>query len=73
MILNFEDISQVERTPEAFRRRMADNLYYTRGQAIYTASPFDLYMALSITVRDYMMYYWQKNVTAYWEQNPKLV
>jgi glycogen phosphorylase len=73
MIMNFENITPVGRTPEAFRRALADNLYYTRGQAIHTASKHDLYMALSYTIRDYMMYYWQKNVNAYFEQNPKFV
>lgn len=73
MIVNFDNITLVGRTPEAFKRALADNLYYTRGQAIHTASEHDLYMALSYTVRDYMMYYWQKNVNAYWEQNPKFV
>lgn len=73
MITNFENISTVTLTQEAFKQALADNLYYSRGQAIHTASNHDLYMALALTVRDYMMYYWQKNVTAYWEQNPKFV
>jgi glycogen phosphorylase len=73
MIMNFENITPVGRTLEAFKRALADNLYYTRGQAIHTASKHDLYMALSHTVRDYMMFYWQKNVNAYFEQNPKFV
>lgn len=73
MSTHFENITPVQHSQDAFTQALVDNLYYTRGQAIYTASSHDLYMALSYTVRDYMMYYWQKNVDAYWEQNPKFV
>ena len=73
MISNFDNISSVELTQEAFAQAFRDNLYYTRGQAIYTATAHDLYIALSVTVRDYMMYYWQQNVDCYFRQNPKFV
>ncbi len=73
MIANFDNITAVEHSQEAFAQAFADNLYYTRGQAIYTATRHDLYMALSHTVRDYMMFNWQKNVEAYFRQNPKFV
>ena len=73
MISNFDNISSVELTQEAFAQAFRDNLYYTRGQAIYTATATDLYTALAITVRDYMMYYWQQNVDCYFRQNPKFV
>ncbi len=73
MIANFENISSMTLTQEAFAQAFRDNLYYTRGQAIYTATTHDLYMALSVTVRDYMMYYWQQNVDCYFRQNPKFV
>lgn len=66
-------ITQLERTPEAFKRALVDNLYYTRGQAVYTASATDIYMALAYTIRNYLIYDWQTNVDAYWEQNPKFV
>ena len=73
MISNFDNISSVELTQEAFAQAFRDNLYYTRGQAIYTATANDLYTALAITVRDYMMYFWQQNVDCYFRQNPKFV
>ena len=73
MIANFDNITPVQNTQEAFAQAFADNLYYTSGQAIYTATSHDLYMALSHTVRDYMMFNWQKNVDAYFRQNPKFV
>ncbi|MCY3834776.1 MAG: glycogen/starch/alpha-glucan phosphorylase [Chloroflexi bacterium] len=73
MIANFENITEVKHSQEAFDQAFRDNLYYTRGQAIYTATQHDLYFALAHTVRDYMMYYWQQNVDCYFRQNPKFV
>ena len=73
VIANFENITEVEQTQEAFAQAFRDNLYYTRGQAIYTATRHDLYVALAHTVRDYMMYNWQQNVDCYFRQNPKFV
>ena len=73
VISNFANISPVAHNSEAFDQEFHDNLYYTRGQAIFTASKHDLYMALAYTVRDYMMFHWQQNVHAYFRQNPKFV
>ena len=73
MIAHFDNITPVEYSPKAFDQEFHDNLYYTRGQAIYTASKHDLFMALAHTVRDYMMYNWQRNVHCYFRQNPKFV
>lgn len=73
MIANFENITEVQHTQQAFDQAFRDNLYYTRGQAIYTATEHDLYEALANTVRDYMMYNWQQNVDCYYRQNPKFV
>ena len=73
MVANFENITPVEHSQEGFAQAFANNLYYTRGQAIYTATNHDLYQALAHTVRDYMMFNWQKNVDAYFRQNPKFV
>ena len=72
-IANFENITRVEHSQEAFAQAFRDNLYYTRGQAIYTATNHDLFVALAHTVRDYMMYNWQQNVDCYFRQNPKFV
>ncbi len=73
MIANFENITEVKHSQKAFDQAFRDNLYYTRGQAIYTATEHDLYVALAHTVRDYMMYNWQQNVDCYFRQNPKFV
>ena len=43
------------RTVAAFKQALADNLYYTRGQAAPTATPKDVYAALAYTVRDYLV------------------
>ncbi|MBN1220787.1 MAG: glycogen/starch/alpha-glucan phosphorylase [Anaerolineae bacterium] len=61
------------KTAEAFEKALADNLYYTRGQAIYTASPYDVYTTLAYTIRDYLMERWRKTVDTYFETNPKFV
>ncbi len=73
MVAYFDNITPVEHSQEKFAQAFVDNLYYTRGQAIYTATRNDLYMALAHTVRDYMMFNWQQNVDAYFRQNPKFV
>lgn len=65
--------SRTERTVAAFKGAIADHLYYTRGQGVYTASLNDIYVTLAYTVRDFLMEHWQKNVEAYFEQNPKFV
>ncbi|NTU64819.1 MAG: glycogen/starch/alpha-glucan phosphorylase, partial [Chloroflexi bacterium] len=61
------------RTVEAFKQALADNLYYTRGQAAPTASPQDVYAALAYTVRDYLVDRWQRTVAAYSQNTPKFV
>ncbi len=73
MQITAQNITPIERTPEGFKRALIDNLYYSRGQAAHSASLNDIYMALAHTIRNYMMMEWQKNVNAYWEQNPKFV
>ena len=73
MIAEFQNITEMKHSQKAFDQAFRDNLYYTSGQAIYTASRHDLYFALAHTVRDYMMYNWQQNVDCYFRQNPKFV
>jgi starch phosphorylase len=50
-------------TPEAFKRDLVDNLYYTRGQGAHTASPHDVYLALAYTVRDYLVDRYRQTVS----------
>jgi len=61
------------RTVADFKQALADNLYYTRGQAAPTASPQDVYAALAFTVRDYLVDRWQRTVDTYVEHTPKFV
>ncbi len=61
------------RTVADFKQALADNLYYTRGQAAPTASPQDVYAALAFTVRDYLVDRWQRTVAAYSQTSPKFV
>lgn len=61
------------RTVEAFRQALADNLYYTRGQAIYGATLNDIYVALCYTVRDHLIGRWQSTVEAYHKADTRIV
>ncbi len=61
------------RTVEGFKQAIVKNLYYTRGQAAHTASPNDVYSALSFTIRDYLVERWRKTVDRYYKSRPKFV
>lgn len=58
---------------EAFERRVLDNMYHMHGQAVQTASMQDVYMALSYTVRDYLIERWRATTQARYDANPKFV
>ncbi len=58
---------------EVFKQSFENNLYYSRGQAVQSASVHDRYMALSYTVRDYLIDRWRKTVDTYYQTNPKFV
>jgi glycogen phosphorylase len=60
-------------TVAAFKKALIDNLYYERGQAAYSASQMDVYMALALTVRDYLMDRWRSSIDAYVKTTPKFV
>jgi starch phosphorylase len=60
-------------TEEAFSRALRDNLYYTRGSSVQSASKYDVYMALAYTVRDYLMDRWRRTANTYYSSNPKFV
>jgi starch phosphorylase len=61
------------RTVADFKQALADNLYYTRGQAAPTATLEDVYAALAYTVRDYLVDRWQRTVATYLQGRPKFV
>jgi starch phosphorylase len=60
-------------TVAAFKKALIDNLYYERGQAAYSASQMNVYMALALTVRDYLMDRWRGSIDAYVKTTPKFV
>ena len=62
-----------ERTVDAFGRALRDNLYYTRGASVQSASAHDRYTALAYTVRDYLIDRWRKTANTYYASNPKFV
>ncbi|MBN1584098.1 MAG: glycogen/starch/alpha-glucan phosphorylase [Anaerolineae bacterium] len=72
-LYNQQVTKRTVQTVGEFKQALADNLYYARGQAIYTASLYDLYVALAYTVRDQLMSRWHKTVDAYFQTRPKFV
>ena len=61
------------RTVEAFQALLLDNLYHSHGQAVQTASKHDAYMALSYSVRDYLIERWRRTTEAHYNANPKVI
>ena len=51
------------RSIEAFQKAVIDNLYYTQGSAIQSASRNDIYMALAYTVRDHLIERWAETTS----------
>jgi starch phosphorylase len=64
---------RTEKSVDAFAQAFQNNLYYTRGQAVQSASAFDEYMALSYTVRDHLIDRWRETTQTHFESNPKFV
>ena len=61
------------RTVEEFKVALVKNLYYERGKAPHTASANDVYTALSLTIRDFIVDGWRQTVDSFYEQRPKFV
>ena len=60
-------------TVEAFEQLAIENLYHRHGQAVQSASHHDVYMALSYTVRDYLIERRRQTTEAHFAANPKFV
>ncbi|MFN3334878.1 MAG: glycogen/starch/alpha-glucan phosphorylase, partial [Caldilinea sp.] len=58
-------------TKDELRKAVAERLYNTVGSAIQSASKYDLYMALSLAVRDLLTERWRHTTEAHYEANPK--
>ena len=65
--------ARTKRKPKAFRQAILDNLYFSRGSAIQSASHHDVYVALALTVRDHLIERWAKTTQAHYDANPKFV
>lgn len=61
------------RTPAAFRQNMVDNLYYSRGANVQSASDYDMYMALSRSVRNHLVERYRRTVDMRYAVNPRFV
>ena len=61
------------RTPEAFRQNIVNNLYYSRGANVQSASAYDIYMALSRTVRNHLVERFRSTVDMRYAVNPRMV
>ncbi len=66
-------VQPMDRSVETFRKHMQDSLYYIRGQAAYTASDIDRYMALALTIRHHLVWQWRQTVDKYYLNRPKFV
>ncbi len=60
-------------TIETFKQALVNNLYYSRGQGAYTASAYDIYQALALTIRDALMDRWRQTIDHFVENRPKFV
>ena len=60
-------------TVSSLEKAVGDNLYYSRGSAIYSASEHDILTALSLTVRDHLIDRWRRTTDAQFNTNPKFV
>lgn len=58
-------------TKDELRKAVAERLYNTVGSAMQSASKYDLYMALSLAVRDLLTERWRHTTEAHYEANPK--
>ncbi len=66
-------IKRTERTAEAFRQNLVNNLYYSRGANVQSAGPYDIYMALARTVRNHMVERFRRTVDMRYATNPRMV
>jgi starch phosphorylase len=56
---------------DELRAAVAERLYNTVGSAIQSASKYDLYVALSLAVRDLLTTRWRQTTEAHYAANPK--
>ncbi len=64
---------RVVRSPEVLRQNMVDNLYYSRGANVQSASNYDIYMALARSVRNHLVQRYRRTVDMRYATNPRFV
>src|SRR5687767_2347383 len=57
--------------PALLRRAFMDHIEYSRGKNPETATPYDRFLALAMTVRDQLARSWVKTQRTYYEQDVK--
>jgi starch phosphorylase len=62
---NGQELVRTGMTDESLKRAFVDNLLYAQGRDPEVATPHDLYMAASYTVRDRLLHRWLKTARAY--------
>mgnify|MGYP003377509708 CR=1 FL=1 len=58
-------------TADDLRQAIAERLYNTLGKAVQSASKHDIYMALSLVIRDLLSDRWRRTTEAHYAANPK--
>ncbi len=58
---------------DSIKQAFLDNLAYIQGRFSLVASPHDYYMALSYTIRDRLMYHWNKTAKTYFEKASRTI
>jgi starch phosphorylase len=58
-------------TPEALKRAFVDHVEFTRGKNFDSASPWDRYTAMALTVRDRLAKAWVKTQRRYYQHDVK--
>jgi starch phosphorylase len=61
------------RTPAEFQQDLLNNLYFSRGTTLRSASVPDLYQTLAMTVRDRLVDRRARTAEAHYEANPRFV
>ena len=64
---------RLEKSDETFARLVSANLLQYRGQAVQSASLRDIYAALAMSVRNFLVRRFRLTSDAYFKANPKFV
>ncbi len=65
--------NRTSREPDVLRQNIVDNLYYSRGANVQSAGDYDIYMALSRSVRNHLVERYRRTVDMRYAVNPRFV